>query len=512
MSDSNHAAEDGRPTAPEYGPDWVGLDRAAMEARQDEIVRQMRAAGSRWREEQKRSEEHLQRFLARHDDDSATATAGAKSAPAQRTARPRPLSLVERLHVENLKSLAGRHEIPLAPLTLVYGPNSAGKSTVLKALQLFMHAVDTGRFDALDLWGRAFPDMSPESVITWEPQPEDDPFSQTRSLSLGVDYRIPKTDRIVRAELGFQRSDIGPWHSSTMGAVDATGAARKEFFLNYEAADPFDRGDFGTVGPKWEVREWAGGERSQAEERAVDHALFGHPDPKLQRPLFRLAGQLSHFGPHRGVPTERYSPVDLDDIAGPDHWGIAGAPRWGVAGFEGYEVLNQVLEQLEIPHSFRPAFNFDESGVRVTDWILVDSRSGATVPLSEVGYGVSQLLPVVDSCVHAVQRIISIEEPELHLHPRLQARLANLFALSVLSRGNQILIETHSEAILLRTRRLIRTGKLLPSEVAVLYVDNTPTDGASVRRLRLGEEGELLDPWPTGFFDDSLEDVLGGWE
>ena len=58
-------------------------------------------------------------------------------------------------------------------------------------------------------------------------------------------------------------------------------------------------------------------------------------------------------------------------------------------------------------------------------------------------------------------------------------------------------------------RRLMRSGRLLPDEVAVLYVDNTPEDGASVSRLRLGLQGEFLDPWPTGFFDDTLADILG---
>ncbi len=503
MSDSTLTSGDERPISPE----WVGLDRVAMKARQEETVRRMREAGERWREEQRRSEEQLQAFLDRHADDSHPAEG--KTQPREARQRPRPQPLIERLHVENLKSLAGRHEIPLAPLTLVYGPNSAGKSTALKALQLFMHAVDTGRSDALNLWRRAFPDVRPDSVITWERQPEDTPFSQTRTLVLGVDYRLPRSGDVARAELGFQSSDIGPWQSSTIGLAGSPDQTRKEFFLNFEDADPIDRGDFGNIGPRWEVSELSGAERSGPMKRDVDHLLFGDADVHLQRTLFRLAGQLTHFGPHRGNPGEKYSPVALDDIAGPDHWGIAGAPRWGVAGFEGYEVLNQVLEQLEIPHSFEPAFTSDQNGVRVSDWILADRRSGAPVPLSGVGYGVSQLLPVIDACAHATQRVISIEEPELHLHPRLQARLANLFAFSVLRRGNQVIVETHSESLLLRVRRLVRSGKLLPDEVAVLYVDNTHEDGVSVSRLRLGHQGEFLDPWPTGFFDDSLADILG---
>jgi len=122
---------------------------------------------------------------------------------------------------------------------------------------------------------------------------------------------------------------------------------------------------------------------------------------------------------------------------------------------------------------------------------------------------VSQLLPVVDVSVHAERQIICVEEPELHLHPRLQARLGNLFATAVIRGRNQVIIETHSESILLRLRRLIRNGKLRADDVAVLYVDNVDEAGATARRLRIGERGELLDPWPTGFFDDGLADILG---
>ncbi len=85
-----------------------------------------------------------------------------------------------------------------------------------------------------------------------------------------------------------------------------------------------------------------------------------------------------------------------------------------------------------------------------------------------------------------------------------------MFVESVKEQGNQIIAETHSENILLRIRRLVREGTLSPDDVAVVYVDNT-TDGVAIRRLRLGSNGGLLDPWPSGFFDDSLDDLLGGW-
>ena len=116
-----------------YGADWVGLDARAMRERVD-LQRQRERAAIEDEKARRRREDDL--VLAEAERDAATPPAASPSTEqSERVARPRPrpASLVERLYVENLRSLAGPHEIPLAPLTLIYGPNSSGKSTVLKA-------------------------------------------------------------------------------------------------------------------------------------------------------------------------------------------------------------------------------------------------------------------------------------------------------------------------------------------------------------------------------------------
>ena len=221
-------------------------------------------------------------------------------------------------------------------MTLVYGPNSAGKSTVLKALQMFMQAVDSGPIRRAESLASSVSRCAPQTASSRGTRnPTDVPFSQTRTLTLGVDYRIPSSGDLARAELGFQTSDIGPWQSSTHGAGRRLGPARKEFFLNYEAADPFDRGDFGDIGPKWEVRAWAGGERREPSSGTSTICCSATRTFSCSEPCFGSPASTATSG--RTVATRPRSTrrLNLDDIAGPDHWGIAGAPTWGVAGFEG---------------------------------------------------------------------------------------------------------------------------------------------------------------------------------
>ncbi|WP_157006497.1 AAA family ATPase [Agromyces laixinhei] len=172
--------------------------------------------------------------------------------------------------------------------------------------------------------------------------------------------------------------------------------------------------------------------------------------------------------------------------------------------------VNEWLEQLEIPYSVEidrlvSARTGAEFGF---SFALTDTRTGVEVNMVDVGYGVSQVLPIIAACAGAQASIICIEQPELHLHPRLAANLAELFV-DTANRGNQVIAETHSENILLRVQRMIREGRIVSEDVAVIYVDNRGGAEATVRRLQLDDEGDLIDRWPGGFFDDRLADILG---
>ena len=134
--------------------------------------------------------------------------------------------------------------------------------------------------------------------------------------------------------------------------------------------------------------------------------------------------------------------------------------------------------------------------------VLVSSRA--------VGYGVGQLLPVITQCLIAEHGMVIVEQPEVHLHPRLQAETADLFIEAVQANRNQLLVETHSEHLVLRVLRRIREGTFDPADLAILYVDLHDDGAAFVRRLEVDAGGDLVDGWPGNFFDDRLGEVLPG--
>ncbi len=139
---------------------------------------------------------------------------------------------------------------------------------------------------------------------------------------------------------------------------------------------------------------------------------------------------------------------------------------------------------------------------------LIDKNTNVSVSLPDVGFGISQVLPIIVQSMFSKNQTILIEQPEIHIHPRLQTQLGSLFAECIKSPfENQFIIETHSEHLILRLRKLIRQGKLKPEDVSVIYVDRN-SNGSKCLQIRLDEEGDFIDSWPDGFFEEDFNELF----
>lgn len=156
--------------------------------------------------------------------------------------------------------------------------------------------------------------------------------------------------------------------------------------------------------------------------------------------------------------------------------------------------------------------------------IVVEKEDGTRDNLIDVGYGISQVLPVVAQLVkmrnhdkgaeyvrYKKESTFIIEQPELHLHPGAQAELANLFVDTVLQcdKSNKInvLIETHSEHFIRRLQALIADKRtdIKNDDVRIYYVDKNESGEAFITEMKILPNGQFETEWPSGFFDKAYE-------
>lgn len=176
----------------------------------------------------------------------------------------------------------------------------------------------------------------------------------------------------------------------------------------------------------------------------------------------------------------------------------------------GYEVVNQSLAE-----EFNIIIGSDQKPTNLVKRYLSfkEIRTNILLSAHQLGTGISQVLPIVVAANLEQESLVAIEQPELHIHPRLQVELGDLFLEN--SEKHSFLIETHSEHLVLRLLRRIReadknkTNKVShkPEEISVIYLSPSP-NGVISERFEITDDGDFKQKWPDGFFDERDEELF----
>ncbi len=233
----------------------------------------------------------------------------------------------------------------------------------------------------------------------------------------------------------------------------------------------------------------------------------------LELEFERLMGRITYLGPLRAHPERQYTwagdqPEDMGATGG--RWVNAilasrsegRKKHWGLRTMEGH--VAWWLKKLNLIHSFR--VEEISKGSNLYRVMVKTAPRASEVAITDVGFGVSQILPVIVLCFYAPRgSTILLEQPEIHLHPSVQAGLADVLIDAVKKRGVQIVVESHSEHLLRRIQRRV-ADQTIDRDDAALYFCSLENGAAVAERLQVNLFG-YIENWPEGFFGDEMGEI-----
>lgn len=445
--------------------------------------------------------------------------------------------MLSHLRIQNFKIWKDTGSIRMAPITLFFGANSSGKSSIGQFLMMLKQTVESpdrkavfypgGKNSAVQLG--SYQEMvfhrNAENKITFEYQWD---FRDILRFKDPVSGRSFSGDTLCfEAEVGLGDKDQ---HSLILDHLKYELIEKGEMKASIGMErKPGTKAEYKVEAEKYALKRKMG----RAWYPGAPVRFYGFPDEVVayhqnadfvqalnlrHERLFRL---LSYLGPLRTKADRLYSWTGIE----PESVGYAGENtvaailaaqsrkislgyRRSTKPFE--EIIAQKLKEMGLIEEFKVnpiSEQRQEYEVKVRtkgskDW----------VDLPDVGFGVSQVLPVLVQCFYAPPgSIILMEQPEIHLHPNAQSALADVMIDVINSRENgadrniQLIIETHSEHFLRRLQRRIAED-VVPEKRVSAYFANIDRSPAILDPLQIDVFGSILN-WPENFFGDEMGDI-----
>ena len=229
-----------------------------------------------------------------------------------------------------------------------------------------------------------------------------------------------------------------------------------------------------------------------------------------------FTSKIRYLGPLRADPqaAQKFAPSsELDDVGAKGEYAAAVYDANQDASIRWYNPLNEKIEHnalkvaLDIWARYLGVANevkIQMAGQSGVSWQIVHMEGHKALPLTAVGVGVSQILPIlVMGLLAPSNTLLLVEQPELHLHPSVQARLGDFF-MGLAKCGKQCLIETHSENLVSQLRyHIVQAGGQENSDCLIYFVDQDKQGAARFNPIDISPQGNILN-WPDGFFDETM--------
>jgi len=439
--------------------------------------------------------------------------------------------MITELSFINFKSWKQIERMRFAPITGLFGTNSSGKTSILQLLLMIKQTVEsTDRLQVLDFGNEKSPANlgSFRDVIYSHEAPGKLEWSIHWKLSQPLKVKNPEdknVDLFAGEDIGFSVEILETDKKRLLVNKITYSFAGRNFVMkrksttkeNYELiATPSDFRFVRTPGRVWDLPAPVKcyGFPNEVNARFQNAGFLSD----LQLEFERLFTGTKYLGPLRDYPKRQYAwsgaePVDMGLRGERVVEAILAARERGLIISRGGTRKRVSLEQrvaawlkeLKLIDSFYVEPISKEGGniyrVRVRR-----NPNSAEVLITDVGFGVSQILPAIVLSYYAPKgSIIILEQPEIHLHPAVQAGLADVMIDAVKTRNIQIIFESHSEHLLKRLQRRIAEQKISPDAMA-LYFSESENGGSKLTSLEVDLFGNIKN-WPKDFFGDQFGEI-----
>ncbi len=448
--------------------------------------------------------------------------------------------MLTHLRIQNFKAWKDTGPVRLAPLTVIFGANSAGKSSLghlLLALQQTARSTDRRR--ALHLGDT-------DSLIdlgTFADCLHGHDLSKPLSFELG--WQLPRSLEVkdplvptaryigngMRLDVELAAGKAAQPEVQAMSyALVNRDAAQQTTVLDVALQRDTQR-KFSLVSHRYAFK-MADGRRWPLEEPEKFYRLSDVTAARFKNAGFMadfalateaMLDSLSYLGPLREHPRRIYqwsgeTPPGVGQMgeqaiaailaAQNDARQLNRGPRRAKQGFA--EFIAAWLKDLGVIHDF--SVRAVAEGRKEYEVLIRTGAKSPEVKITDVGFGISQVLPALVQAFYCPPHsTVWMEQPEIHLHPQVQAELADVFISATQAREDgrerhvQLIVESHSEHFLNRLQRRVAEGVLSPNDVAVYFCRRVP-GATELEPLRLNLFGDI-ENWPPNFFGDEMADI-----
>jgi hypothetical protein len=431
---------------------------------------------------------------------------------------------MDRIIIEGVRCFHSRQSVPLRPITLLVGENSSGKSTFLALTRM-----------AWDICqGEARIEFNQEPFLLGGYDQVASVIGgrkgRVKEFHVGAEFlseSVTTSRHVVPASVSVAARFTPLTHPQLTEWCLEAGRLRVE--LSYArgpdrpvltVAAPSGSAimdDFGDLPPLFPLVQWLGyvlligSWRSRDKGRPTLRGDVSESDLRsvsdLASQLRRAAGKRPYaFAPIRTRPQRTYDPLKDEERPEGTHVPMVLA-NVRFSDPEGWQELRESLCSLGKASGLFRDVAVKRLGGKPSDPFRISVKvSTHAFNLVDVGYGVSQALPiVVDSLRRPSGTTFLLQQPEVHLHPKAQAELASFLAVLAKRDNKRFIIETHSDYIVDRIRADARDHKHLePRDVAILYFERR-NGSVDIHPIQIDDFGNILDP-PRGYRRFFLEE------